>query len=511
MHFPARVASLPTGNAIVLLRGSEALDGVVVPDGGQRSISLIDNPVDPYGKLLVVYGRTEEALVEAVQSFVLDQKNLTGASASLQAIDLPEERSPDDAPRWIHTDRIPLSQLMTPVDRKTSGPSPINLYMHLAPDYNFGSHQRMYLHLNYATDAQSIGKSSNITARLNGQPIDSYPLRTGHSPRPIDIPMVDIPAATYANTFQLQFYFASSGSGCAPAAGRTDAEVIGSSFLDMGGAVHQASMPNLRLFAKAGFPFTRFADLGETAVLLPENPGLDTVSLYLDLVSYFGAQTGYPALRIQVGSIAQAEDFSDKDLLVLGNFDDLSAAPRLSNKLPASFMDDGVSFSLFSRLGALGKAFSTLDFSNVGAVRDSEVHSADGLIAGFESPFTNGRSVVLALARQNDQILPLASSMISAMPADAIDETVTLWSSGSFHSYPLLTSAYFTGTLPWYESLRYGLPHLPMLLITMLLLVTFVIALWASRWLSYRVRRRLRLFNIPIGNDPSLSSARYRT
>jgi cellulose synthase (UDP-forming) len=508
MQFPARVASLPSGNAVVLLTGSETLDGIVLPNGDQRSVSLIDNPVDPYGKLLVLRGRTDEDLVEAAQSLVIDQKNLTGSNTSLQSINLPPERSPDDAPRWIHTNRIALSQLMSAVDRKTAGPNPINLYMHLAPDYNFGSQQRMYLHLNYATDAQSIGKTSNITARLNGQPIDSYPLRTGHSARPIDIPMVEIPAATYANTLQIQFYFASSGSGCALPVGHTDAEVLGSSFLDMGGAVHHASMPNLNLFAKAGFPFTRIADLSETAVLLPDNPSLEAISLYLDLISYFGAQTGYPALRVQVGSIAQAEEFSDKDLLVLGSFDDLSASPRLGNKLPASFVDDGVSFSFFSRLGVLTKALSTFDFRDAGSVRDSESHSADGLIAGFESPFTSGRSVVLALARQNDQVLPLATSMISAMPGKAIDETVTLWSSGGFHSYPLLTNPYFVGTLPWHENLRYSLPQLPLLLIAALLLIAFVIGSWASRWFSYRVRRRLRPFSIPIEDDPSVSSAR---
>ena len=459
MHFPARVGSIPTGNAIVLLTGADALDGVSVANGDPRSVALIDNPVDLYGKLLVLRGHNDGDLLEAAQSFALDQRNLAGSNSLLRSIDLPPERNPDDAPRWIHTERVALSQLMTPVDRKTNGPSPINLYMHLAPDYNFGSHQRMYLHLNYATDAQSIGKASNITARLNGQTIDSYPLHSGRSMRPIDVPLTEIPMATYANTLQLQFYFAGAGSGCGAPTGPTNAEVLGSSFLDMGGAVHHASMPNLKLFAKAGFPFTRIADLSETAVLLPDNPSLEAASFYLDLMSYFGSQTGYPALRVQVGSIAQAEEFSDKDLLVLGSFDDLAASPKLAGKLPASFEDNAISFNLVARLGALTKALRTFDFSNAGTVRDSESHNADGMIAGFESPFASGRSVVAALARQNDQIPTMAASMISAMPADAIDNTVTLWNAEGFHSYPLLTSTYFVGRLPRYETLRYSLPQ----------------------------------------------------
>ena len=509
MHFPARVGSLPGGNAIVFLTGTdqdiqaELHNLSVAPQG---SVSLVDNPNDPFGKLLVLRGRTDADLLSAAQTLVLQQKNLTGAEAALDAIDLPEERSPDDAPRWIHSDRIQLSQLMAPADRKTSGARPVNLYMHLAPDYNFGPHQRLYLHLNYTTDAQSLARSANITARFNGQVIDSYPLHTGHSPRAIDIPLTDLPIAAYANTMQLHFYATSSASNCAATNGRTNSEVLGSSYIDMGGAVHHASLPNLKLFAKAGFPFTRIADLGETAVLLPDNPSIEAVSFYLDLMSYFGAQTGYPALRVQVGSIAQAEDFTDKDLLVLGSFDDLGMSQRLSNKIPASFQDSGVAFGLFSRLGAIPKAINTLDFDELALLRDSDTHPADGLIAGFESPFTSGRSVVVALARENDLVPSMAFSMVSAMPGDAIDGTVTLWNTGSFHAYPLLTSTYFVGTLPWYREISYSVSQMPLVLIGGLALIVLVVGAWSSRWLLYRARQRLRPFNNWIG-DPDTSTS----
>jgi hypothetical protein len=35
---------------------------------------------------------------------------------------------------------------------------------------------------------------------------------------------------------------------------------------------HYAPLPNLEIFANAGFPFTRFADLSETTVVLPPTP-----------------------------------------------------------------------------------------------------------------------------------------------------------------------------------------------------------------------------------------------
>lgn len=508
MHFPARIGSLPSGNAIVFLTGADdnlqaQLNGLSATD--LHSVAMVDNPTDPFGKLLVVRGRTDSDLLSAAQALVLQQRGLTGAQASLEAADLPPERAPDDAPRWIHSDRIQLSQIMAQADRKTTGADPVNLYLHLAPDYNFGSHQRLYLHLNYLNDAPYLSRTANITAQLNGQTIDSYPLRSGHS-RAIDIPLTNVPMATYANTLQINFYAASSST-CTPTNNHTHSEVLGSSYFDMGGAVHHASLPNLKLFAKAGFPFTRVADLGDTAVLLPDNPSIEAVSFYLDLMSYFGAQTGYPVLRVQVGSIAQAEDFGDKDLLVLGSFDDLATSDKLTGKLPASLSDGGVDFSLLSRLSAIPKALNTLDLSSLNLLREDGDHPADGLVAGFESPFSSGRSVVVALARENSLVPSMALAMASAMPADAIDETATIWNAGAFQSYPLLTNTYFVDSLPWYRSLAYSLAQMPLVLIAILGIVVLVLSAWTVRWLMYRVRQRLRPFHEWIGEPDTTTSS----
>jgi hypothetical protein len=59
-------------------------------------------------------------------------------------------------------------------------------------------------------------------------------------------------------------------------------------------------VPNLGLFADAGFPFTQMADLSETTVIIPEVPSADKISLYLHLMSHFGAQTDHPALCVTV-------------------------------------------------------------------------------------------------------------------------------------------------------------------------------------------------------------------
>ena len=82
-------------------------------------------------------------------------------------------------------------------------------------------------------------------------------------------------------------------------------------------------MPNLELFANAGFPFTRFADLSQTRIVLPSRATPEELALYLSLLAYFGEQTGYPVLRVQVGDSSALGE--DADYLILGTPDDQPA------------------------------------------------------------------------------------------------------------------------------------------------------------------------------------------
>ena len=57
-----------------------------------------------------------------------------------------------------------LDNLVGRAERRTTGQKPVDVYMHLAPDYNFGVQQNMYLHLEYSVDSRELAKSSNIAA-----------------------------------------------------------------------------------------------------------------------------------------------------------------------------------------------------------------------------------------------------------------------------------------------------------------------------------------------------------
>ena len=59
-------------------------------------------------------------------------------------------------------------------------------------------------------------------------------------------------------------------------------------------------MPDLAAFGSSGFPFSRLADLSESAVVLPPKPEQGDLSAYLSLMGLMGNVTGYPAHAVTV-------------------------------------------------------------------------------------------------------------------------------------------------------------------------------------------------------------------
>ncbi len=502
VRYYTQLGDLPTGNAVVLLVGTEQLEGTAVP--AQTAVSLAANPRDPYGKLLLIHGQTSEDLLAVVQALSTGQLKMAGSSAYLSGPVSAPTRAPNDAPRWIHSDRISLADLSGPAERHIKGQDPLTIYMHLSPDYNFGVQQNMYLHLAYSADPTDLAKSSNVASRMNGVPLGSVPLLATGEQHDVDIPLLDVSAAIYANTLQIQFYFVPAGADpCAPGVGGSSARILDSSYLDLGGAVHYTELPNLNLFAKAGFPFTRMADLSETAVLLPTNAGREVWGLYLDLMGYFGAQTGYPTLRLQIVFPADAAQMPGKDLLVLGSFADLASIPQITGRLPLTYVDRSFTLSLRARLGL---ASDWLLRRNSGAWRTlngSDNILPQGIVEGIGSPFTRGRSVVVIAGRDRAALPGLASALLTTMPLDGIDNTVSLWTGNNFVSYPLSTAVYGSEDLPWYRAFGYWLPHHPFILLLLLLLILALLGWCTQHFLAARVRSRLSLAQYNEGQEGS--------
>jgi len=97
---------------------------------------------------------------------------------------------------------------------------------------------------------------------------------------------------------------------------------------------HFSSVNDVLLFAFDGFPFTRVPDLGETAVVVPEQPAPAEMSMVLSVFGRLAQVTGRIGSRATIlGANSATAQLQDKDLLVIGGRDN-PLVSRWESQLP---------------------------------------------------------------------------------------------------------------------------------------------------------------------------------
>ncbi|MCV4819924.1 cellulose biosynthesis cyclic di-GMP-binding regulatory protein BcsB, partial [Escherichia coli] len=74
----------------------------------------------------------------------------------------------------------------------------------------------------------------------------------------------------------------------------------------------------LRVFANAGFPYSRMADLSDTLVVVPKAPTQGQVATLLQALGGIGSQTGLAAINLQMTDDGNQIKNKDADLLLIG-------------------------------------------------------------------------------------------------------------------------------------------------------------------------------------------------
>src|SRR5690606_24975719 len=104
--------------------------------------------------------------------------------------------------------------------------------------------------------------------------------------------------------------------------------------IDFSNTIRYAPLPNLSFFVNSGYPFTRMADLSETAVVLPQRPSAQEIEAYLNLMGLMGDATSYPGTRHVVVNPGQVEQVADRDLLVVGTYENQPLLGEWANDAP---------------------------------------------------------------------------------------------------------------------------------------------------------------------------------
>ena len=510
-HSVSAGAALPPGHAIVLATPQERPAGLNLPPILGPTVSVVDHPGQPNAKLLLVLGRNADELQRAVEALSLGQLTLSGSSAQAGPPPQRAARRPYDAPNWVATDRpVRFDELASAESLSVKGPHPesIRFALRLPPDLHFVRQDSVPLDLRWRFTPPASTDRSALSLGVNGNQMRGFALppaqrwrwpdgieRTSEGDAQVHGARVRIPGGLInrqpVSEVALRFnYDAPVDDPCSgqQAAGSQLSSLDGSSTLDFSGVPHFMRLPDLAVFANAGFPFSRLADLSETAVLLPTAPSAIELDTYLNLMGHLGRSTGYPALAVAVGSAADVQAHADRDLVLIGSAARQPLLQHWAQHLPlqlAGVNQGAVSTSVWQQLlqaltGREAQARPTFQQNGGGAA-----------LLGFESPLSAGRSVLALTANQTEQLGAVSAALLDAAQISRMHGQVTLIEAdGQMRSFDA-GSSYYVGDVGLFDRLRFILAHHPLWLLALLALVAVTLSWACAIGLRRLARRRL--------------------
>ena len=273
--------------------------------------------------------------------------------------------------------------------------------------------------------------------------------------------------------------------------------ILKDSYLDLSDYPHYAPMPNLEIFANAGFPFTRFADLSETTVVLPPTPTEQEIETFVTLTGHFGRQTGFPSLRVTVAGPEALVPGARTDFLIVGTGDDQPGFDKLSNNLPVALRSGQVQVrdteGFFAPLHRAWWKLSSDEHTESGVLVASG--TPDAVIEGIESPFDTlgDRSVVAIHLSNASNFESFMDTFMKVQQSSDISGSVSVLHGTQFQSFRIGSQVYHVGVVPWWTRIRLWMAQVPWLAAVIVILLAFLLAVWTRQWLRGRARARLRM------------------
>lgn len=499
LDFPGHLNDIPKQDAILLATAQEHIDGIELPavKDGVATIMMIDNPRNPQTHLLLIVGKDDEGLVEATQALTSGAISFAGKSVSVQAFS-PPKRELNDSPNWLQQDKIIRVKDVVPQERLVSNSyfvSPYEMVLRLPPNlYRAES-------LLFPFDVKF--KSSNNTRYLAQYEayINGIKFQHGSFSKPeVSDPMVDgsirlnIPTKnlTTRDTFTVKFIFADKTHEiCTTATDRDEIRIDPDSTIDLTKIPKYYKLPDISYLAYAGFPYSKFADLSETVVLMPNEPDQYEIKSMLTLLGHIGNQTAYPATSVSIAPVNEVDKYADKDILVIGSTEHLSGIlDSWKRHLPVNLLTGEISFphfgsnftQRFARWTDLSARFGTLS-------GDKKM-----VLVGIESPLEAKRSAILLTAKESSSLPEITSTLSSFQEAKgfagdvvAISENKAQDRATAFQS----GTQFATGEITFRLFLNEIVHHNPWVAFLMTFLMAFFFALLAYRKMMRLSKKRL--------------------
>ncbi|MCF0254513.1 MAG: cellulose biosynthesis cyclic di-GMP-binding regulatory protein BcsB, partial [Duodenibacillus sp.] len=339
--FPALAGELPPEQHCVVFATNERRPEFLrhLPRFEEPQVIMASAPMSLTAKMLVVAGADEAQMLAAAQALTVRDRAMIGERVRFKGFSAPAPLAPYAAPKWLDTgSEAELSRFMQfPRQLTAAGPVPwpVGVTVRLAPDLFMMQDATVDLKLKYRYSKPAAGETAQLRTLVNGLLVDSVNLDPAASrgERTFRLPTYDGPLAVdpgkdAAPALVNQISFA-VGYQAAHSAGSLDncrsislpqrqVDIDPSSRIVLSGLQHYAQLPDLGLFMRSGFPFTKHADLAQTVALVPKGADTDVMTTLLNAVGRMGAATGAAPVHLTVRSAWSDADLMNKDVLVAG-------------------------------------------------------------------------------------------------------------------------------------------------------------------------------------------------
>lgn len=512
-RFPVYLGQLPAAHAVVFATNQSKPTGLALADVAGPTISIVDHPTDRHLKLLVFMGRDEAELRQATLGLVLGQAVLTGQSAQVSAASVTA-RQPYDAPRWVRSDGpVRFGELADSPDALEAHgrfPEPVRLNLRLPPDLLTWNQSGVPIDLHYRYTAPLQRDESALTVEVNDRLARVIHLRPDTEAAAVQrliVPLLPgavlgeserlmLPALQVGidNTLRFQFALDSHVQGACrermPDVARFSVDP--DSTIDISKFYHYTAMPNLALFANAGFPFTRYADLAETVVVVPPLASAASLEELYFVLGRLGRLTGTPATGYRLEDGSDPAKLRDADLLILSGAQP-NASPGATGQELALQIDQGrrrfnvPQFATrfdgdpLNSTGSRAHAEATVTVAAAGSI---------GALVGYQSEVTGGRSVVALIGGDPAASATLIDALEDSTRVGAVRGDFTLVRGAVVQSYRG-DKGYYLGSLPLGWRLWFHISLHPLLLTIFTLAVALGLAAMIYSWLRRRAARRL--------------------
>lgn len=484
-RFPVFYNDTPAkGHFIVFATNAARPDFLkALPPFEAPQILLTDAPASGYEKMLVIAAPTSEGLIAAARALSERERLWIGPRAVVTDDKAPEPLAAYAAPNWVSADEpVPLARLLQYPEQSVSRgkiPGAVTMDLRLAPDLTAvsGARAEMRLLWRYSRDAQNTPVDVNVY--VNGAVASVKQSRTaqGRGAADVELPVAAGPLAMLSPQKTLEglahnTHLAIAGNFTASASDGTPEncrsttlpeqffQVDPSSMLSFRGLYHYAVLPETALFTQGGFPFTKYPDLAQTALVTAPHPDEAVLSTLLTAVARMSAQTGTAPVLVRAYDADKITSLN-KDILAVGM---LPASVVQADAKTARQLETGlVEHLVHPEAGALERGQQTR----------SEEFETSGFAALVSTRAPGRERSLVALLGEDARGLELLQKRL-ANPSDlwqASGGTVFLTDDTATGFDPHKT--WTVGSMPWVERVWLSLSDRPLMLVLAALAAAF--------------------------------------